>query len=196
MPRLILTSSFHTVAQPLLQKGLLSSKTVSVAFIPTAGDPYGERPWIDADRRALEDLGYKVFIVDLKDKTSEQLKASLDPAQMIFVAGGNTTYLFEMVHQSGFSSVIHALLAEGRVYVGSSAGSLLAGPSVEPFIEEDRAELPKAFSLHDPTGLQLVDYIILPHYPQYARENDYIATRFDGRWPFVKLTDDEYRIVS
>ncbi len=70
-PNIILTSSFNSVTQELWEKSLLP-KTASVAFIPTAGDPYPERPWIDADRKALVGLGYNVTDIGLKGVTIEK----------------------------------------------------------------------------------------------------------------------------
>jgi len=154
-PNLILTSSFNTVAQELREKSLLP-KTASVAFIPTAGDPYSERPWIDADRNALVDLGYSVTDIDLKGVTAESLEKELSSHDIIFVAGGNTTYLVQYSHISGFADVIRAFLKQGKLYIGSSAGSILAGPTVEPFVTEDLAELPKDFILTNLSCLHLV----------------------------------------
>jgi dipeptidase E len=189
---LILTSSFSTVAKELIAKGVLPANA-SVAFIPTAGDVYPETPWIVADRLALVSLGYRVVDVDLKGKTAERLKEELTFADIIFVAGGNTTYLVEEAHRSGFSSIIGGLLAEGKMYIGSSAGSILAGPNVLPFVEEDLGELGKDFVIENTDCLNLVDYIVLPHYPGYAPQNDAIAEKYAGQFEFVKLCDDEYR---
>lgn len=194
MPSLILTSSFQHVAKELFDKGMLPKKPVRVAFVLTAGEVYETTPWRDADRKALMDLGYSVFDVDFKGMDQEQLKPALEPAQIIFVAGGNTTYLFEHAHASGFSRMIRELLAGGRLYIGSSAGSILAGPTVEPFMEDDLPELPKGFVLRNSKGLGLVDDVILPHYPEEAAANDVIAKKFADRFTFVKLKDEEYRV--
>lgn len=195
MPKLILTSSFSTVANELYQKRFLPEEAL-IAFIPTAGNVYPSRPWIDADRKALFDLGYSVYDVELTGQSVEKLREALEAADVIFVAGGNTSYLFEQAHASGFDVVIKELLSKGKLYIGSSAGSILAGPSVEYCIEEDREDLPADFVLHNPTGLNLVDYVILPHYPGYQEQNDKLADKFSDRFRFVKLTDAEYKIES
>ena len=123
---IILASSFNTVVGELQEKSLLP-KTASVAFIPTAGDPYPERPWIDADRKALVELGYNVTDIDLKGVTAESLEKELSSHDIIFVAGGNTTYLVQQSYISGFDDVIRGFLERGKLYIGSSAGSILAG---------------------------------------------------------------------
>jgi len=148
---------------------------------------------MEADRKALRDLGYKIYEVDLQNKTAKKLKSEPESSEMIFVAGGNTTYLFEQVHITGFDTIIRDLLS-GHIYIGSSAGSILAVPTVASFVEEDAAELPKDFILHAPQGLNLVNYIVLLHYPSFAKENDKILKHFSDQYNFVKLTDEEWRV--
>ena len=194
-PNIILTSSFNTVAKELQEKSLLP-KTASVAFIPTAGDPYPERPWIDADRKALVELGYNVTDIDLKDVTTESLEKGLSTHNIIFVAGGNTTYLVQQSYISGFADLIRDFLEKGKIYIGSSAGSILAGPTVEPFVTEDLAELPKDFVLTKPICLDLVDYVLLPHdqVEEFSTEHNKIIKKYDDQFMFVRLTDQEYRL--
>jgi len=194
MPNLILTSSFHAVATELREKGLIPPAGVSVAFVPTAGDVYPERPWIDADRKALVEIGFRVVDVDLKDKRVDGLRDELKGFDLIFVAGGNTTYLAEHARRSGFGIVVRELLKQGKLYVGSSAGSILAGPTVEPFVAEDTLEFPPGFVAESPACLGLVDYVALPHdqVSAFAEEHDKIvATRADLK--FVRMSDHEYR---
>jgi dipeptidase E len=193
MDNIILTSSFSTVAKELHDKGLLPHESVTVGFVPTAADPYQEKAWMEADRKALINLGYTVIDVDLKDKTSAELEAAFSDTRILFIAGGNTTFLVEHAHRSGLAQVVRDSLATGKIFVGSSAGSILAGPSVEPFVEEDVLELPKTFSLQSSSCLGLVDYIVLPHYPGYAKQNDKLAAKYAGRHKFEKLSDSEYR---
>lgn len=195
MSNIILTSSFATVSSELRAKNILPAKA-SVAFIPTAGDIYPETPWIDGDRRALIELGYQVTDVDLKGKSVSDLQQSFADADIIFVAGGNTTYLLVEVQRSGFDSIVRDLLKQGKVYIGSSAGSILAGPSVEPFLEEDLGELGRNFVVKNPACLGLVDYIMLPHYPSYAERNDELAEEYASRFAFAKVTDDGYRVAT
>lgn len=196
MNNIILTSSFNSVAHELQEKGFIPHGASRVAFIPTAADIYDEKPWVEADRNALIGLGYEVFDLFLKEQSVEQLKEELRTANIVFVAGGNTTYLVERVHMCGFEQAVRDLLSEDRIYIGSSAGSILAGSTVEPFLEEDTSELPKDFTLHDSTCLGLVDYIVLPHYPSFREQNDKIQEKFSNRFTFMKMTDHDYRLSS
>jgi dipeptidase E len=194
-PNTILTSSFHTVFNELRQRELLP-KTASVAFIPTAGDPYSERPWIDADREALNELGYDVTDIDLKNTTKELLEKKISSHDIIFVAGGNTTYLAQHSCASGFVDLIRDFLRQGKLYIGSSAGSILAGPTVEPFMAEDLADLPNDFVLTKPFCLHLVNYVVLPHdqVTLFSEDHDRIIKEYGDRCAFVRLTDQQYRV--
>lgn len=192
MARLILTSSFNTVAQELYSKGLLPKVPAKVAFIVTAGDPYEDRFWIDNDRKALVELGYDVIDTDLKNKTVAMLYDELQSSDIIFVAGGNTTYLVEQVHRSGFDKVVRKLL-DTRLFIGSSAGSILAGPTTEPFVEEDLPDLSKDFTISDTNCLNFVNYIVLPHYPKYQEPNDAVAKKHP-QFTFAKMTDNDYKV--
>lgn len=197
MKNIILTSSFATVAQELFQQGQLPDAPCRVAFITTAGNIYNETPWIENDRKMLEGLGYTLNDIDLEDyQDATKLRTTLADANVIFVAGGNTTYLNEYAQRSGFTTIVRDLLADGKMYIGSSAGSILAGPSVAPFAKEDAQELPAGFVAHDPHCLNLVPYIVLPHYPGYAMQNDRIAEACKNDFVFAKLTDDEYRLET
>ncbi len=198
MSNLILASSFHTVAAELRERGVVPPAGASVAFVPTAGDLYAERPWVNADREALIGLGYRVVNVDLKDRTAEWLRNELAGVDLVFVAGGNTTYLAEHARRSEFGVVLRGLLRDGKLYVGSSAGSILAGPTVEPFVAEDTAELPPGFVVGSSECLGLVDYVVLPHdnVVEFAKEHDILIEKYAGRRRFVRMTDQEYRAES
>jgi len=193
MPNVILTSSFSSVAAELRSKDLIPRPGASVAFIPTAASPYPIRPWIDADRDALVGLGYRVTDVDIEMRTVNDLRAELSTFDVIFVAGGLVSYLAEQSRRSGFNAIIRGLLRDGKVYVGSSAGSMILGPTVEPFIEEEMAELPAGFVIESAECINLVDYVILPHDDSYRNAHDAVMAKYGDRHTFVRLTDLEYR---
>ncbi|HEU0050750.1 MAG TPA: Type 1 glutamine amidotransferase-like domain-containing protein [Patescibacteria group bacterium] len=193
MDNVILTSSFATVANELQAKGILPRAPQRVALIPTASTYTVEHPWLEIDRKALLGLGYNVFDVELCGKTAEEIKNEIQPAQILFVAGGNTIYLADQVHRVGFAPLVREALLNGKIYIGSSAGSILAGPTVEPFLEEDLADLPKDFHTESLSGLGLVPYVILPHHPQFEAYDRKAIQKFGERFSFLQLTDQEYR---
>ncbi len=70
------------------------------------------------------------------------------------------------MRRSGFYKMIKPLL-KTRIYVGVSAGSMVAGPSIEicqTKIIKDKNKV----GLKDLTGLSLVDFVVLPHVGNYS----------------------------
>jgi len=145
---------------------------LKVVFIPTAADTYKEKPWLEADRAKLVELGFQVEDFDLKNKTENEneVRETLSKVDIIFVAGGNTFYLLEKARKSGFDKVSRELAQIERVdlrgpsekvYIGSSAGSIIAGPNIEPVKDFDD---PTIADLDSYEGIGLVDFVVLPHW--------------------------------
>jgi dipeptidase E len=107
-------------------------------------------------------MGFEVKNVDLKNKNRKDLEEELKGMDVIFVAGGNTFYLLEKVRESGFDRVAKKLINEGVVYIGSSAGAVLAGPTIEIINKmDDPADAPNLKSFK---ALNLVNFIVMPHF--------------------------------
>ena len=81
-------------------------------------------------------------------------------ADVIWFNGGNTYFLLDWVRRSRLAAELPELL-KNRLYVGVSAGSMIAGPTIETntplFPEEDDHKI------DDLTGLNLVQFAIVPH---------------------------------
>lgn len=153
-----------------LQKNLVADfkklvgpkKRVKIAFIPTAAHgESGNKDWLEEDKRNLASINASVFEVDLDKISGSELKSELEKADVIWVNGGNTFYLLDRVRKSGFDKMIKPLL-KTRIYAGVSAGSIIAGPSIEicaTKIIKDENKI----GLKVLTGLNLVDFVVLPH---------------------------------
>jgi dipeptidase E len=134
----------------------------TVAFIPTAGNIMKENWFVLEDRKKLIDLGFKVIDLNLEGKTKNQLLEEMNGVDIVFVAGGNTFYLLQETRKSGFDEIVTSFVGKGGIYVGSSAGTLLAGPSIE--LAKDIDNQNEAVELSSFDGLALVDFVVLPHY--------------------------------
>lgn len=194
MNKLFLASQFYQVADKLSAL-IPDSRALKVAFIPTAADTYAEKPWMEADRDKLVEMGFEVEDYDLKGKVETQIYNDLKPKDIIFVSGGNTFYLLYHIRQSGFDKAILRLLDEGKVYIGSSAGSMVMCPTIEPAKPLDNAE--QAPLLTSFYGLHLVDFVILPHYgkPKYEQRYQDIMTEWSSKLKLQTLTDEQVVIV-
>jgi len=143
-------------------------RELKLAFIPTAGDPWDDKPWMDADRKMLVDLGFKIEDFDLKNKTEDETRKTLADFDILFVAGGNTFYLLDEAKKSGFDRVAREMVKAGTVYIGSSAGSYIACPTIEAagWKHADR----NTPNLKDLSALNLVDFIVVAHYTDKFKE--------------------------
>lgn len=155
-------ASFASVSLDLIRNILPKPPNqLKAAFIPTAGDPYEDKGFVYVDRDALINMGMSVIDVDLKATRNKELEKALSNVDVILVAGGNTFYLLDQVKKSGFDVIVKKLIDKGVIYIGSSAGSILCCPTIEGAKRFD--SLTDAPDLTDYTGLNLVDFIIIPH---------------------------------
>ena len=94
-----------------------------------------QRRWADARKKGKEleqVLGVEVECCDCAREDRPELAEPLRSADCIWVAGGNTFYLWHWMKRSGVDKLIQRRVREdGVVYVGQSAGAIVAGESIE-----------------------------------------------------------------
>lgn len=194
MKRLFLASVAANIIEKLIEIIPKPPNQTKVAFVPTAADPYDYKWFLNDDLLKLKEKGFTVREVDIKNKTKQELLNELKNIDIIFVAGGNTFYLLEKFRENGFDKLVKEFIQKGVIYVGSSAGATLAGPTIEPVkVFDDPAQAP---SLKSFEGLSLVDFVILPHFnsddevnrPKYEKIiNEYTKKRHK----IIALTDNQ-----
>lgn len=145
----------------LLERG---PKGLSVAFIPTAMNKELEevrQKYIPADVADLENLGMKVYFIDLEKLTEENILSTFEPHDVIYVYGGNTFYLMKYANESGFAKHIFEIIKD-KVYFGVSAGSVIAGEDIEIAGWENGDS--NDTELTNMQGLGLFPFSVLPHW--------------------------------
>lgn len=135
----------------------------SLAFIPTAAhEEHGDKSWLIDDLARLKERRFRsIDIAEIAIEDKSVWLPKLEAADILFFGGGNPYYLMEHLNRSGLATFLPKLLEE-RVYVGLSAGSMVAGNNLaleasQVLYEEDldrTEEMP---------GLGFVDFCILPH---------------------------------
>jgi len=179
---------------------------LKVLFIPTAADTYAEdnRPWFDADRNKFIELGFQLEDFDIKDKTEDEVRKALSKLDIIFVAGGNTFYLLEKVRECGLDKVLREIAQIERVdlrglsekiYIGSSAGSIIVGPNIEPIKSFDD---PSAADLDSYDAIGLVDFVILPHWgkDKYKEKQAAVIKEYGHKYKLKPIKDGEMINIS
>jgi len=188
----IVSETVHLV-DCLLSKPFSECK---VAFIPTAADPYEDKSFVEKDLNRLIELGFEVKQVDLKEKTEKQLLKEIAGCDLILVAGGNSFYLLEKALESGFNKAVKKLIEEGVFYAGSSAGTIITAPNIEPIKSLDDPSA--ASNLKNFEGLSLTDFLPLPHYDneKYASKMKQIMQEYGSKIKIEPIADKEAIIID
>ena len=162
MKRLFLTSSFSSVAKLFEDFAGEPVNGKKIVFIPTASLVEKVRFYVDDDRKAFEKLGLIIEELEVSTATTEEIATALERNDYIFISGGNTFYLMQELKKKGADKLLIEQINNGKLYIGTSAGSIIASPTIE-FVS-DMDETKKVPELTDYSGLHLVDFYFLPHY--------------------------------
>ncbi|HPR10270.1 MAG TPA: Type 1 glutamine amidotransferase-like domain-containing protein [Candidatus Saccharibacteria bacterium] len=170
---------------------------ISVAIIPNAKDYYIPRAKavrISKLEQYYNELGLKTSVIDLLATPSQQLKAQLLTCDAVHVAGGNTFSLRYASKKANFDSVVESLLHKGIVYIGESAGAILAGISLKS-VELDDEPLFAEEIIYE--GLGLVPYFILPHAdnPSFIKSNQLAKQTYQPQ-DMIVLNDNQAAIFD
>ena len=161
---MILTSSLYESIE--LVKKFLDKNTESkkILFIPTATNVDEYKKYIHLTQKVFEDFGYEVENFDVSIFSEEIAKEKLSQAKIVFISGGNTFYLLKELKRKNLTSYLKERIENGLLYIGESAGSVIAAPDIEYASIVDDKTL--ATELDDYTGLNLVDFYIVPHFEE------------------------------
>ncbi|HKY73734.1 MAG TPA: Type 1 glutamine amidotransferase-like domain-containing protein [Patescibacteria group bacterium] len=195
MKQLFLTSSVHAVAHDIAKRVDLS-KNNKLVFITTPAEPKAERgdlQWLRNDRQALVDAGFDVSDYTITGKSQDQLETDLARFDFIYMSGGDTYYLLEKSQKSGFISVVNNFVrSRGKIYIGTSAGSIITGEKCPDYLDMNSAS-----GLENTDGYGLVNFTILPHWGSDDFRKKYLGNRLEiayrkNQVPLLLLTDTQY----
>lgn len=193
MKRLLLASDGISALRQLLDH---PASGMRAAFVPTPAGPDAERqPWVQADRRQLALLGLQVTTLELATAQPEEVAAHLASVDIVHVTGGSAYLVLWHARRTGFTALVPELVEAGSlVYVGVSAGAMLAGPDIEPAANPGgRADVP---AMESTVALGLVPFRVLPHDADPERhEKNAAIIRRHGAAGFVPLRDDQAVLV-
>lgn len=207
MKTLFLTSNANTVINDVVTRFERSPQGMRLVFITTAAEgEAGDKKWLQQDRDALTSVGFEVTDYTLTGKSEEDVRLDLVGYEVIFFSGGNTFYLLEQIQKSNSTEFFREEIEKGVIYIGSSAGSVVAGPTIEIIKNLDAVE--NAPDLKGFTGLNLVDFVVLPHWGSQYFKEQYLNSRLEPAYSlenkvilltdnqYIHVTDDWYQIVK
>jgi len=148
-------------------QAFLGDRPMEVLFIPYAAVTFSYDEYEQKVSDRFSELGYTVKGIHRFADPVEAVKE----AKAIVVGGGNTWKLVRMLHDTGLMEAIRTKVASGTPYIGWSAGSNVACPTLRttndmPIID------PKTFDT-----LGLVPFQINPHYLDHHPSNHGGETR-------------------
>ncbi len=157
MSRVLLLSSSTVYGHGYLEHAAAEIRDVlgsarRVLFFPYA--LFDRASYASRARARFSGWGYTLESVD----DAADPRAAVARAEAIFVGGGNTFRLLNALYRCDLLQELRARVAQGVPYVGSSAGSIVAGPTLKTTKDMPIVE-PPSFD-----ALGLVRFQISPHY--------------------------------
>jgi len=186
--RLLLISNSTMAGEPYLEypkpfiKEFLGDKPVKALFIPYAGVTMSFDEYEAKVKTRFNEIGHDVVGIHHFDNPVE----AVEKAEAIVVGGGNTFNLAKMIQDNDLIEPIRKRAAEGMPYIGWSAGSNMACPTIRttndmPIIE------PSSFNV-----LNLIPFQINPHYLDAHPDGHGGETREDRIMEFLELNKGMY----
>lgn len=196
MKNLFLAASFADVYLDFAQHIHFPLTGKSVTFIPTASQPEHVTFYVEDGKKAFEKLGIQVEVLNIDEQDYETIEATLNRNDFIFVSGGNTFYLLQELRRSHADKIITRLINQGKLYIGSSAGSIVLGPDLEYIKTMDDPS--KAPDLLDTQGLGIVNFSILPHFKEqpFSDITLQIFNKFCAEQVLVPLSNKQFVYIN
>ena len=146
---------------------LLQDRPPRYVQLATAAAPEGERSlarWHDLGAQSAERLGVEQVIVDVRtreDADDPLHVAAVAGAGLIYLSGGNPSYLTRTLRGTAIWSTIVAQWRTGASLAGCSAGAMAMGGYVPDFRHPKKGGT---------DGLGVVPQLrVLPHFDKYSR---------------------------
>ena len=188
MKRLLLLSNSTNYESGYLEhaRGMiqdyLGDGVKKVLFVPYAGVTISWDKFTDVVSGVYRELGYEMESIHNADDPVD----AVNNAEAIAVGGGNTFHLLKTMYSTNVVDAIRARVLAGAPFMGWSAGSNVAGPTIRttndmPIID------PKGF---DCTGL--IPFQINPHYLDANPEGHGGETREQRIAEFLEINPDVY----
>jgi dipeptidase E len=172
----------------------ISVAIINEAFAVGEGDKY----WVlDNLNDVAKNFKGGIDIVNLLALTLDEVEARIRKRDVIFVVGGHTDYLMHVFNKTGFAKLLPKLL-ETKVYVGSSAGSMVIGRRISTEANAKIYGEPGDYGVTDYLGL--VDLAIKPHLysSEFPNNRPEILEEVCGgvSFPVYGLQDDSAIVVD
>lgn len=127
-------------------------KTGRVLFVPYA--LFDRTGYAQQARERFQRMGYELASIH----EANDPPAAIDQTEAVFIGGGNTFRLLKALYDNDVLAAIRARVNKGMPYIGSSAGSNVAGPTIKTTKDMPIVQ-PPSFE-----ALGIVPFQISPHF--------------------------------
>lgn len=186
--RLLLISNSTNPGESYLEypkeyiKEFLGEKPLNAIFIPYAAVTFSYEEYEEKVNHRFAEIGHHVTSIHRFINPVE----AIQNADAIVVGGGNTWQLVKMLQEKGLMKVIRKKVKKGTPYIGWSAGSNIACPTLRTTNDMPIVE-PLKFKT-----LKLVPFQINPHYLDDNPANHGGETREVRIKEFIEINQDTY----
>ncbi len=196
MKTLFLCSYFTDVASLFKTFADQNQFEKKVLFIPTAGNVEGYTAYIDEARAVFADLQFEVEVLDIAEAREDVVREKISQTPCLYISGGNTFYLLQELKKKNLLPLIRERIHQGMVYLGESAGAIIASRDIfYNHIMDDKNLAP---GLTEYSALSMVDFFVLPHWKEFPFEesSQQTAAAYDGQLKLLKLTNQQAVLVT
>ena len=142
-------------------KDFLGNIGDNIIFIPFAGVTFSWDDYTEKVNDALAEIQIKVVGIH----TTNDPVRSISEADAIMVGGGNSFQLLNLLYKNGLVEAIKERISSGTPYIGWSAGSNMACPTLMTTNDMPIVEPPSFMAL------DLIPFQINPHYTEAVIPN-------------------------
>lgn len=199
--KLLLTSAGITndaIANALADLAGRPLTELTIIHIPTAmNTDGGDKSWVIDDLLNLKNRNFKsVDILDIAALPKEVWQERLKAADIISFGGGNEQYLAKVFQELGMKEFLLSVL-ESKVYMGISAGSMVAGEYLPRnllhviYPEEDFGG-----TLEKP--IELYNFSFIPHLnsPWFSNARKEVLDSLQSEFTSTVYTTDDMTAIS
>lgn len=188
--RLLLLSNSKNYNQGYLEhaggaiKDLLGDDVKTVLFIPFAGVTFTFDEYAARVRERFSEFGYRITSIH---ETADP-KAAVTRAEAIAIGGGNSFQLLRSLYEAELLAPVRERVEQGVPYVGWSAGSNVACPTIKTTNDMPIVEPPSL------KAIGLVPFQINPHYTDGQIANHQGETREQRLLEFIEVNPGTYAV--
>lgn len=196
--KLLLASNGQFLIEECYKLLGIPKNKIHIGYVTTASKDVSSTEYIKIHKQLMIENGYSFEEIDIENKNEEELRKFFSDKNIIHIEGGNTFYLLKAIKKSGFDKILKEFINKGTVYVGTSAGSSIAGPTIE-----FSSHIPKGIPVEELQALNLVSFLFKAHYTDDKKEQ-YQEKIWQTRYPVklfrdgqgILVEDDKYTFVG